>query len=356
MGKGDRPRRTRREKKVMLENKVLYLPGTPEYTSSLEKLYGKPGVPEGFSAPLGNPAARVVVDLLGRPLSEDDQFEINQESTVLTNPKEKDFPVTLLRDSNLKMPELWLSVYIHGPDIDAYGFPLMFSRARCTAAKDADEADLVVFTGGPDVNPTWYGAKPHPRSNWDDNRDDSDFEMYNYCEAKGIPMLGICRGAQFLHVMNGGTLYQHVENHGRGHAMFDRRQQLRLENVSSTHHQMCMDNPLVGPDGEKRMEVIAHSGKMGLKYVEEHTIHEGDVDIEVYFYRDTCCIGIQGHPEYRGYDKFTQWSLELIQHCICDNPDVSIIDHRSRLRPEIVEERQMYMAETVQLVVPAKAL
>lgn len=37
--------------------------------------------------------------------------------------------------------------------------------------------------------------------------------LYNNAKRLQIPMVGICRGAQFLNVMAGGKMIQHVEGH-----------------------------------------------------------------------------------------------------------------------------------------------
>lgn len=66
-------------------------------------------------------------------------------------------------------------------------------------------------------------------------------------------------------------------------------------------------------------------------------------------YRDTCSIGVQGHPEYQGFPMFTSWFLKLIEECITMNPDLEypVIgpdDQRGnakRLKSEILMERDL---------------
>ena len=67
--------------------------------------------------------------------------------------------VTIIRDSKIDYPELWMEVFIGpGPESERQPFKEFFAKARCTEATTPDEADLVVFVGGPDVNPALYGA------------------------------------------------------------------------------------------------------------------------------------------------------------------------------------------------------
>jgi len=74
-----------------------------------------------------------------------------------------------------------------------------------------DGLDGLVVTGGQDLDPAHYGAEPHPSN--DEPRDMRDWwELALAAEAlkRGMPYLGICRGAQVLNVVRGGTLIQHV--------------------------------------------------------------------------------------------------------------------------------------------------
>jgi putative glutamine amidotransferase len=81
----------------------------------------------------------------------------------------------------------------------------------------ADVASLVsrldglVLSGGPDLAPAAYGAPPHPEQGTTEPALDS-FEYAVVAEALrlGLPILGICRGAQALNVALGGALHQHL--------------------------------------------------------------------------------------------------------------------------------------------------
>ena len=67
--------------------------------------------------------------------------------------------------------------------------------------------DLVLMTGGMDVDPARYGEKN--RLSWpDEKRDEFDFALMSACVAEKKPILGICRGCQLMNVFFGGTLVQ----------------------------------------------------------------------------------------------------------------------------------------------------
>jgi putative glutamine amidotransferase len=75
----------------------------------------------------------------------------------------------------------------------------------------ADRLDGVVLTGGSDVDPSCYGATPHPetKGTWPE-RDRFEIAMVRCALVRGLPVLGICRGMQIVNVARGGTLVQHL--------------------------------------------------------------------------------------------------------------------------------------------------
>ena len=230
-------------------------------------------------------------------------------------------------------PELWLEVYVEGSDWDVRHLSEMFVRARCYKADTPEYADLVIFAGGEDINPALYNQEPHDKTSFNSARDDKEVHLYNYCLENGIPMVGVCRGAQLLHVMNGGSLYQDVDGHYSAHPMFHKKGNRLISSVSSVHHQMCQQN--------KSMEILAVAHQSTKRFVSHKDFVTGKInDIEAFFYRDTGCLGIQGHPEYRGYPEFTAWSLKQIEDNIIFNPDFRTQDKMLRMKPDILAERK----------------
>jgi putative glutamine amidotransferase len=77
-------------------------------------------------------------------------------------------------------------------------------------AKALDSIDALLIPGGADIDPKFYKEERHPRL---EEPVDAGFDGYELAgirraEARGIPILGICRGLQLLNVGAGGTLYQ----------------------------------------------------------------------------------------------------------------------------------------------------
>jgi putative glutamine amidotransferase len=80
-----------------------------------------------------------------------------------------------------------------------------------TADDWLEGVDGLLLTGGPDVDPAWYGHDPHPKLyGVDPNVDEFELELVRSATARGLPVLAICRGLQVLNVARGGTLDQHI--------------------------------------------------------------------------------------------------------------------------------------------------
>jgi len=74
-----------------------------------------------------------------------------------------------------------------------------------------DGLDGLIICGGKDVNPARYGQTAHPTT--DEPRLDRDAledALLSAALERDLPFLGICRGAQILNVVRGGTLIQHL--------------------------------------------------------------------------------------------------------------------------------------------------
>ena len=79
------------------------------------------------------------------------------------------------------------------------------------SAQAVARLDALLLSGGGDVAPDRYGAAPHPRAGRPDpQRDAAELAALVAALAAGLPVLGVCRGAQLLNVACGGTLHQHL--------------------------------------------------------------------------------------------------------------------------------------------------
>jgi putative glutamine amidotransferase len=78
----------------------------------------------------------------------------------------------------------------------------------------------LLLPGGPDVDPTLYGATPDPNAGLDVCRplDDLELRVLDYSLEHDMPVLAICRGMQLLNVAFGGQLIQDLSGHQEEHA------------------------------------------------------------------------------------------------------------------------------------------
>lgn len=163
-----------------------------------------------------------------------------------------------------------------------------------------DDVDLVMFTGGADVHPSLYNEDEGPYTMSDPARD--AYEQKVFLQYKHVPKVGICRGAQFLTVMNGSRLIQHIEGHAKAGTHEMHTSSKEHFRVTSTHHQMMRLND--------NCELLA--------WANQDTDPIEVIQPEVVWYPDTKSLAVQYHPEYmdkdsRGYTYF----LELMEkYCV----------------------------------------
>ena len=122
--------------------------------------------------------------------------------------------------------------------------------------------------------------------------------------------IGVCRGGQFLNVMNGGTMWQHVSGHTGTHKIVDVTGLTdgKEINVTSTHHQMMI------PSESSPGEILAYADDLSSNHqTDSKRIHDG-IDVEVIYYERTKSLCFQPHPEYPYAPKeCTKYFFDLVE-------------------------------------------
>lgn len=113
-----------------------------------------------------------------------------------------------VKDGTLTIPEN----YVRAVEA-AGGIPHLFSMScNPSAVKSETEiVDGVIFSGGEDISPLRYGSQPcREIGKICAARDSAEVLIFQCARKRNIPILGICRGMQFINVMLGGTLLQDI--------------------------------------------------------------------------------------------------------------------------------------------------
>ena len=200
-----------------------------------------------------------------------------------------------------------LRVFVVG---GGHAYLKMFYEAGFRGATSVEDADIVCFTGGEDVDPSFYGEEPLEETHFSTIRDLREKDVYEKAVLKGAPMVGICRGSQFLNVMNGGKLWQDVNNHCIGHEVIDFRNGNVVKGMTSTHHQQMIEGP--------GAEIIAAAQISTVKKSQSETLRRPEPlsdDLEVVFYPQTNSLCFQPHPEFR-HGECRDYFLDLVDDLI----------------------------------------
>lgn len=166
--------------------------------------------------------------------------------------------------------------------------------SRFASARSVEEADMILYTGGADISPQLYSEPMLKGTYVSYSQDRSDLETWEKAYKARKFQVGICRGAQLLNVMNGGRLWQDVNNHaGSNHYVTDVETKKEYE-VSSLHHQGIILN-------HEKSRLLAYCNdsteKASSGIVWSRDLQVPSVDVEAFWYDESRCLGVQYHPE-----------------------------------------------------------
>ncbi len=227
------------------------------------------------------------------------------------------------------------TVFIVGGGAD---YAAMFKNAGWGIGRVLEEADLVQFTGGSDVTPSLYGELPHPTTGSSRVRDDKEIEIYNFCLGAGLPMAGICRGGQFLNVMNGGKMWQNVDGHATG-KMHKATALGHIGDVmvTSTHHQMIRPNMrkefiiLMRAREATFKESTAQTGMTYRYVVNDNNKNDSNYDdVESVYYPETNCLCYQPHPEFLNCPECRATYFYFLNNYLMNNLNIEEAHAKSR--------------------------
>jgi putative glutamine amidotransferase len=131
---------------------------------------------------------------------------------VTTSEVRESEAVTLTRHGEPPQHEMALGLkYLHA--VEAAGaVPVVVPPLGGDAvAPLLERCSGLLLSGGPDLHPRAYGQAPHRELGPNEPvLDGFEMELTRAADARGMPILAICRGLQLLNVARGGTLHQHL--------------------------------------------------------------------------------------------------------------------------------------------------
>lgn len=181
-----------------------------------------------------------------------------------------------------------------------------------------EDANIIMFTGGADVDPSLYGKRKHPETYSDLARDLKEKEIFDKIRPDQLAV-GCCKGAQFLTVMNGGILIQDCYGHAISYTHTISNGKIFVD-ISSTHHQMMYPFDL----DRNNYRILYWAEPQLSRYYGGDGIYPDDVLVEpeiVYYYTPNKpkCLAIQGHPEIMREDApIIDILNKLIKQCLQD--------------------------------------
>jgi putative glutamine amidotransferase len=181
------------------------------------------------------------------------------------------------------------------------GIPIMLPMTddKYIIEKIVEKCDGFLFTGGHDVSPYIYGEEPlEGLVSSNRKRDEMELILLGKAIESDKPVLGICRGIQFINAALGGTLYQDipkqypsgVEHHQK--PPYNRYIHTVTVNVDSPLHK-CLNTDIIHVNSYHHQAVKRIAADLKVMATSEDGLTEA-----VYMPGQKFLWGIQWHPEF----------------------------------------------------------
>lgn len=176
--------------------------------------------------------------------------------------------------------------------------PGVTSSKTLRSPLDIFEGDILVVWGGADISPSLYGSavSQHTYASAEPSKRDAiEWAGINRAVSLGVPIMGVCRGAQMLCARAGGKLIQHLDNHAGMDHMVTTPDGTQLE-VNSIHHQMMYPFDV-------EHEMLAYSSEvLSSVHYDVNTNCNVPCEPELVWFPAIKGMAVQWHPEMMDTD------------------------------------------------------
>lgn len=205
-------------------------------------------------------------------------------------------------ETNFKNYPAWFTGQDLGDDLE-----LVILSFEKNNVEDIERCDGFVLTGGIDVDPSFYKGEmdyPNRPARFLTERDNFEAKVYHYAKENRLPVLGICRGMQLIHVLEGGQLIQDLGEENTRHRSDGQDKEHSIEIIKdSLLHSVC--GSLEGTVNSAHHQAL----KSENPHIKFNALTKGNpVIVEGFEYHDKSnhpwLLCVQWHPE-RMKDKET---------------------------------------------------
>ncbi len=212
------------------------------------------------------------------------------------------------------------------------GFPFDALTDETVVVRTPEELtdinSILVVWGGQDISPDLYKHPWSRTTHAGGRRDTDEWALMQAAVKLGIPIIGVCRGAQMLCALAGGCLIQDVRGHLGSHLVVTSEGD--TIQVNSIHHQMMepsmTDHELLAWVKSNRSYAQEGSGWVPhylWKDDQEWTPPKDFLEPEFVYFPKVKGFAIQWHPEGMGRNSpANQYVLETIKEKLCLNMTV----------------------------------
>jgi putative glutamine amidotransferase len=176
------------------------------------------------------------------------------------------------------------------------GIEVVELSAEKNNAGELERCNGLLLSGGIDVHPSYYNNSKTDYSKaegFNEARDRFEKEVFDLAQKKQLPVLGVCRGLQFINCLLGGTLIQDLGDLNKTHEGGpDKIHEVKIERETLLQTISNLSKGEVNSSHHQAIEKLGNGLKINCR-AEDGTI-EG---IERADFSEPFLLAVQWHPE-----------------------------------------------------------